>query len=84
MNNLKKILKQVAKNNKISKSEVESEISSAILTAMESPEKSPEAELFWKDFFENNSTSTPERVISEITKRVILSLNSPGQKNKKL
>ena len=84
MNNLKKILKQVAKNNKISKSEVESEISSAILSAMESPEKSPEAELFWEEFLKNNSSPTPERIISEITKRVILSLNSQRKKNKKL
>lgn len=84
MNNFKKIFKQVAKNNGISKSEMESDISSAILSAIKNPEKSAEAEIFWQEFLKNEAAPTPQNVIAEITKKVIISLNSPRQKNKKL
>ncbi len=77
MDNFKKIFKQVAKNNGISKSEVENDISLAILGAMENPEKSDEAEFFWQEFLKTEAAPTPKNVIAEIAKKVILSLTPP-------
>lgn len=67
---MKKILKQVAKQNNVSVKEVHKEISFAIHEAMKTTD--PNALNFWKCVCKNGKEPTPEELIAHIISMIAM------------